>query len=898
MRASGGLFKVDEDGIDVEVALFADGLTFAETTELVLGPALGPEKRKALAPWSPLGRTRVDAYRVSFHVPRGAEYVDRLDVAGTVDLDGWTLYTGGALRDLSGRVAISSLHYEQHGHGVDDVRADGRLEGITVDLGGLRFSNVTSDLLLADGRLTAPWLAAEFAGGRLMRDRNHLGIELKDELPIDGQLEILSADVSRLLGEETPRMRGLAGRVDAALRFHCKGRSLLRGHGLPSLEAAGRVEVRDAKLWTIPLFDKLYSAAVLPLTGSSRDEYDRADGGGSGKPEPPKWQRGRFDFALQGVYVRLSDVEFEGEPLVLRGDGTLGPEQLEMHFHPEVKTGTGWLRGLPIIGPVIGWLLSSIEHELGAFRFGGPYGNPKVTWDPVTFSTPSDEAPRSSACAPSPSRRAPKPRPLLTRDQRALARRAPVAERVLNRGSDYVLAEFGGAAVAPATPEVPAWTPSCCSIVLFSPRASVVARSATGCEERAMNGLLRARRARGGRLFVYLGVAFPAGAVRMNGSGWLQIALYVVVLIALAKPLGGFMARVFEGRPCGLDRVLGPVERGIYRACGVDAARETGWKEYAGAFLAFSLVSLLAVHALLRLQGVLPLNPEHLGAVSPDSSFNTAVSFATNTDWQGYGGETTMSWFTQMVALTVQNFVSAAAGIGGPGRADPRLRAEERAGRRQLLGRPGPLDPLRPAAALAGPRGRAGLAGRGPDVPALRPRAPAAAAEGRRRQAGRRADDRARAGGEPGRDQAARHQRRRLLQRQLGPPVREPDADVGLPRAPLDPADPGRALLHVRAHGPRSAPGAGAPRGDGGGLRAARRLLRRGRAVGQPALRATGRRRARERAAERREHGGQGGPLRHRELGAVGDGDDRGVERLGQRDARLSRRSAGSCRCG
>ena len=149
----------------------------------------------------------------------------------------------------------------------------------------------------------------------------------------------------------------------------------------------------------------------------------------------------------------------------------------------------------------------------------------------------------------------------------------------------------------------------------------------------------------------------------MNGWGWLQIALYVVVLIALAKPLGGFMARVFEGRPCGLDRVLGPLERGIYRVCGVDAARETGWKEYAGAMLAFNLLSLLVVHAIQRLQGVLPFNPEHLGAVSPDSSFNTAVSFATNTNWQGYGGETTMSYFTQMVALTVQNFVSAATGI-------------------------------------------------------------------------------------------------------------------------------------------------------------------------------------------------------------------------------------------
>src|SRR5262249_40721105 len=152
-------------------------------------------------------------------------------------------------------------------------------------------------------------------------------------------------------------------------------------------------------------------------------------------------------------------------------------------------------------------------------------------------------------------------------------------------------------------------------------------------------------------------------AVRMNGLGWLQIALYLFVLIALAKPLGGFMARVFEGRPCGLDRILGPIERALYRLAGVDAGRETGWKEYAGAFLAFNLVSLLVVHAIQRLQGALPLNPEHFGAVSPDSSFDTAVSFATNTHWQGYAGESTMSYFTQMVALTVQNFVSAAAGI-------------------------------------------------------------------------------------------------------------------------------------------------------------------------------------------------------------------------------------------
>src|SRR6185295_1970737 len=141
----------------------------------------------------------------------------------------------------------------QIGHGIEDVRADGRLEGISVDLGGMRFSNVQSDLLLADGRLTIPWLSAEFAGGRLLRERNHLGITLLGEMPIDGQLEILSADVSRLLGDDVPRMRGLAGRVDADVRFSGRGRPLFRGQGLTSLEAAGKVEVHDAKLWTIPL---------------------------------------------------------------------------------------------------------------------------------------------------------------------------------------------------------------------------------------------------------------------------------------------------------------------------------------------------------------------------------------------------------------------------------------------------------------------------------------------------------------------------------------------------------------------------------------------------------------------------------------------------------------------
>src|SRR5438093_12063226 len=149
----------------------------------------------------------------------------------------------------------------------------------------------------------------------------------------------------------------------------------------------------------------------------------------------------------------------------------------------------------------------------------------------------------------------------------------------------------------------------------------------------------------------------------MTANGVLQLVVYVVVLLALAKPLGAYMARVYEGRRVALDRVLGWLERLIYRLAGVGADEEMTWKTYALTMLLFNLAGLLAVYALQRLQGVLPLNPEGLGAVSPDSSFNTAVSFATNTNWQGYGGESTMSYLTQMLALTVQNFVSAASGM-------------------------------------------------------------------------------------------------------------------------------------------------------------------------------------------------------------------------------------------
>lgn len=143
----------------------------------------------------------------------------------------------------------------------------------------------------------------------------------------------------------------------------------------------------------------------------------------------------------------------------------------------------------------------------------------------------------------------------------------------------------------------------------------------------------------------------------------LQLVLYLVVLLALARPLGLYMARVYEGQPCGLDRALGWLERGIYRACGPAATREMTWSTYAWAFLWFNLLGLLAVYALQRLQGVLPLNPQGFAPTSAHLAFNTAISFASNTNWQSYGGETTLSYFTQMLGLTVQNFVSAASGM-------------------------------------------------------------------------------------------------------------------------------------------------------------------------------------------------------------------------------------------
>lgn len=149
----------------------------------------------------------------------------------------------------------------------------------------------------------------------------------------------------------------------------------------------------------------------------------------------------------------------------------------------------------------------------------------------------------------------------------------------------------------------------------------------------------------------------------MNANGILQILLFLAVLLLLVRPLGGYMARVFQGEQVALARALGPVETLIYRLAGVRPDQEMGWKAYAAAMLLFNFLGLIVVYVLLRLQHILPLNPQALPAVAPDLAFNTAASFASNTNWQAYAGETTMGYLVQMLGLTVQNFLSAATGM-------------------------------------------------------------------------------------------------------------------------------------------------------------------------------------------------------------------------------------------
>ena len=149
----------------------------------------------------------------------------------------------------------------------------------------------------------------------------------------------------------------------------------------------------------------------------------------------------------------------------------------------------------------------------------------------------------------------------------------------------------------------------------------------------------------------------------MSANGWLQFAAFSLVLLLTVRPVGIYLARVLEGQGTWLDPLFRPIERLIYKLCGVEADHEMNWREYAFAMLGFSAVSLVVTYAIERLQAVLPWNPQHLAAVGPNLAWNTAVSFTTNTNWQSYTPEATMSYLTQMAGLAFHNFISAAAGI-------------------------------------------------------------------------------------------------------------------------------------------------------------------------------------------------------------------------------------------
>ena len=149
----------------------------------------------------------------------------------------------------------------------------------------------------------------------------------------------------------------------------------------------------------------------------------------------------------------------------------------------------------------------------------------------------------------------------------------------------------------------------------------------------------------------------------MSLNDFIQAAFFLLIVLLTVKPFGTYMARIYEGSPAGINRWLAPLERWIYRLCGVKPEEGMSWKTYAVAMIIFNILGVVVVYAFQRLQATLPLNPMAMPAVSPDSSFNTAVSFTSNTNWQGYGGESTMSYLTQMMALVVQNFVSAATGM-------------------------------------------------------------------------------------------------------------------------------------------------------------------------------------------------------------------------------------------
>ena len=251
----------------------------------------------------------------------------------------------------------------------------------------------------------------------------------------------------------------------------------------------------------------------------------------------------------------------------------------------------------------------------------------------------------------------------------------------------------------------------------------------------------------------------------MTLVGWAQIALTLVLVVGCAIPLSKLIAGVYAGERNFLTPVIGPLERGLYRLAGVDPAREQDWVAYTIAMVVFSVVGFLSLYAIQRLQNFLPLNPRGFDGVAPDLAFNTSMSFITNTNWQNYSGETTMSHLTQMLGLTVHNFLSAATGLA---MAFALVRAFARSSA-TTVGNFW-VDVTRVTLYILLPISVIGaLVFVALGMPQNFRRS------GRRHDSGRRQTDHIdRAGRQPGDHQGARHQWRRLLQRQCGASVREP----------------------------------------------------------------------------------------------------------------------------
>ena len=270
--------------------------------------------------------------------------------------------------------------------------------------------------------------------------------------------------------------------------------------------------------------------------------------------------------------------------------------------------------------------------------------------------------------------------------------------------------------------------------------------------------------------------------------------------------IGGYMVKVYKGERVWLSRVIRPVERATYKVIGVDEEHEQGWISYLVSLLAVTVVSIVFTYVVLRFQDYLPFNPQNFPGVPAPLAFNTAISFATNTNWQNYTGETTMSYFSQIVGARHPPVPERGGGHGGGDRRDPRDRPANHEHARQLLGRHGARDSLHPAADQRGARARAGCQRIDPELQQL---------HGGPHADQRPADDRAGTGRIDGGDQGPRHQRRRLLQRQRRAPVREPQRLHQLARDLHLPADPVRPDHHVREMGRARQAGHRARRGDG-----------------------------------------------------------------------------------